>query len=292
MVAVLYGFQKYRRFKGPRATDTQNVFPIPGQTLLRQLDQLSQEINVHLVYVFILPLITYSTIMSYWVFAGVKPNALVILSLSIICLVFFGYSIYKIVKLISQRRSIRLGYEGELAVRQELNQLVLEGYRVYHDFPADRFNIDHIIVGSNGVFTVQTKTCKKSTSKNRTTDATVTYDGRGLYFPKATDYETIEQAERHAGWLSDWLTHAAGEPLAVRAIVVLPGWFVKRTSSDGISVVNPNQFSSLFEHIQPRHLSESKLTRIDHQIEQKCRDIEATSDQIEKNNAGEEAFTT
>jgi hypothetical protein len=33
------------------------------------------------------------------------------------------------------------------------------------------------------------------------------------------------------------------------------------------------------------------LTRINHQIEQKCRDIEPASDQIENNTAAEEAST-
>jgi len=292
MVAVLYGFQKYRRFRGRQTPVIQNLFRIPGQSLLRQLDELNQEINLHLVYVFTLPLITYAAILSSWVSAGVKPNEFIIATLAIICLAFIGYCIFKIVKLMSRRRRIRLGYEGELAVRQELNQLEREGYGVYHDFQTESLTIDHIIVGSNGVFTVATQTRSKSKSKNTTANATVTYDGRGLYFPKVTDYETIEQAERQADWLSDWLTHAADEPLAVRAIVALPGWFVKRTSSDGIPVVNPKQFLSLFEHIKPRYLSESMLTRIHHQIEQKCRDIEPLSDEIENNTTAEGAFST
>ena len=87
----------------------------------------------------------------------------------------------------------------------------------------------------------------------------------------------IDQAENQASWLSNWLGQAIGEPIAARAIVALPGGFVKRTSSEGISVANPKQFSSLFEHIKPRPLSESMLTRINHQLDQKCRDIEPTS---------------
>ena len=32
-----------------------------------------------------------------------------------------------------------------------------------------------------------------------------------------------------------------------------------------------------FKHIQPRDLSEEKIKRIVHQLEQKCRDVEPTS---------------
>jgi hypothetical protein len=58
------------------------------------------------------------------------------------------------------------------------------------------------------------------------------------------------------------LGEAIAEPLTVRAIVALPGWFIKRTSSEGIPVANPNQFASLFEHINPRSLSDPMITRI------------------------------
>ena len=286
MMAALHGFRKYRRSKGLRAPFTQKLLRIPGQTLLHRLDKLNAEINVYLIYIFVLPLITYATILSHWVYTGIKPHLLQRSVLSIICLAFVGYSLFKLMKLLSYRRNIRLGYEGELVVGQELHKLQLEGYRIYHDFPADKFNIDHIVVGSNGVFTVETKTRSKPTSKNRSADATVTYDGRGLYFPKATDFQTIEQAEQQADWLSNWLTRAIGDPLAVRAVVALPGWFVKRTSSDGIPVVNPKQFSSLFAHIKPRHLPESMLARINHQLEQKCRDIVPAGLQIEEHPAG------
>ena len=50
-------------------------------------------------------------------------------------------------KLLHERRAVRLGYEGELAVGQELEQFRHDGYYVYHDFPADTFSIDHIVVG-------------------------------------------------------------------------------------------------------------------------------------------------
>jgi hypothetical protein len=90
-----------------------------------------------------------------------------------------------------------------------------------------------------------------------------------LYFPKGEDFKTIDQARQQASWLSDWLGKAIGEPIAARAIVALPGWFVKRTSAEGIPVVNPKQFSSLFKHIKPRSLSDSMIMRIKHQLDKK-----------------------
>jgi hypothetical protein len=90
-------------------------------------------------------------------------------------------------------------------------------------------------------------------------------------FPSGDDDKTIARAERQASWISDWISSAVGEQVAARAIVALPGWFVKRTSAEGISVVNPEQFPSLFRHIKPRHLSDETITRIVAAIEQRCR---------------------
>ena len=92
-------------------------------------------------------------------------------------------------------------------------------------------------------------------------------------FPNGDDLESIDQAERQSSWLSQWISSAIGDQIAARAIVALPGWLVKRTSADGISVVNPNQFSSLFKHIKPRTLTDEMIARIVHQLEQKYRDV-------------------
>ena len=43
---------------------------------------------------------------------------------------FSGYLIFKMVRLLNLRRTTRLGYEGEVATGQELNQMMLKGYHV------------------------------------------------------------------------------------------------------------------------------------------------------------------
>ena len=249
----------------------------PGQSLLKKIDFLNEDISAYVVYLFLTPIFVYATYISHLYFNKKAPSLLVLVLLGAFLLGLIVYSLYKLTGLLSQRRMMRLGYDGEIAVGQELNQLLRDGYYVYHDFFADKFNIDHIVVGEKGVFAIETKARSKPNTDERQKDATVEYNGRALLFPKWTDTETIVQAERQASWLSKWLGSAVGEPLAVKAVVALPGWFVKRTSPDGIPVVNPKQFTSLFKNIRQRDLSEEKIKRIVHQLEQKCRDVEPTS---------------
>jgi len=264
-------YTKQKKLRPPLSRD---LLRSPGQSLLAELAMINRDLRRYCIFAVLSPATIFAVhlLLSYFIGTEESDKRLIVsvgggLSLCV-------FSIYKLIKLLNQRKTIRLGYEGELAVGRELEQLTREGFRLYHDFPAETFNIDHIVVGPTGVFTVETKTHFKPASKNRVEDATVEYDGRMLYFPKEADFKTIDRARQQADWLSEWLGKAIGQPIAARAIVALPGWFVKRTSAEGIAVVNPQQFSSLFKHIKPRPLSESMIIRINHQLDQKCRNPE------------------
>lgn len=275
---VTIKFFKYQSArKGLRAPFTQKLERFPGQSLLKRLDELNLEISIQAAALLAVPIAMYAGYISHLCFAKRQIVLLDAAIVTAITAIFLIYSLLKIRRLLQERKLVRLRYEGELTVGQTLNRLMRAGYRVYHDFPADKFNIDHIVVGEKGVFAVETKTRSKRTTTNRTLDATVEYDGRALHFPSGTNTEMIAQAKRQSKWLSGWLGQAIGEEIAVRAIIALPGWFVKRTAPEGMPVVNPKQFDSLFQHIQPRPLTEELITRITHQLDQKCGDIEPLS---------------
>jgi hypothetical protein len=274
IIAILYLFRFYKKQKKRRSPFSRDLQRSPGQSRLIKLESINEDLMFYLFAALLVPLVIYSIHIAISYFGGAPETRLRTGGAACAAAGFFVFCIYNVIKLRSKRRVMQLGYEGELAVGQELHRIMQDGFYVYHDFPADKFNIDHIIVGPKGVFAVETKARSKPASKNRVEDATVEYDGRMLYFPKGKVFNTIDQAKRQAAWLSNWLAEAIGEPIAARAIVALPGWFVKRSSAEGIPVVNPKQFSSLFEHIQPRLLSESVITLINQRLEQKCRDID------------------
>lgn len=268
----LFRYQIARQ--GLRSPFTQKIDRAPGQGLLKLLDALNEEISIQTAALLAIPLAIYASYLSYLYFDNRPVDRTEAIAAGAIAIGFMGYALYKLLGLLGERRKIRLGCEGEMIVGQTLNRLMLKGYRVYHDFPAEKFNIDHIVVGEKGVFAVETKTRSKRTTANHQQGATVAYDGRALHFPNGTDIEMIAQAKRQSQWLADWLSRAVGEEITARAILALPGWFVKRTAPEGIPVVNPKQFDSLFEHIPARTLTSSMISRITHQLDQKCRDIE------------------
>ena len=232
--------------------------------------EISDKMMEHLVMTLMAPILLYALLYSRNVKFSSSANMVFIIG----GIGFIGYHLFRLISLRNLRQSYRLGYEGEIAVGQELNQLMRDGYHVFHDFPAGKFNIDHIVVGTSGVFAVETKARSKPTSKNRQADATVKFDGECLKFPKSTDIQCIEQTRRQANWFSGWLSSATGEQVSVRPVLALPGWYVERTSSNGIAVINPKNFRSIAKPKDGSYLSDQMIKRIVHQLEQKCRDVE------------------
>jgi hypothetical protein len=273
-IIVVHIFRYRIAGKGLRSPLTQKRERFPGQGLLKRLDEINEEVCIQAASLLGVPMAIFASYVSYLYFDQRPFNLTEAIAVAAIAVVFLGYAGFKLFGFLNERRRVRLGCEGEMIVGQALNQLISQGYHVYHDFPAEGFNIDHVVVGAKGVFAVETKTRSKRTTANRQEDATVEYDGRALHFPNGTDIEMIAQAKRQSKWLANWLSRAVGEELTVRAVLALPGWFVKRTAAQGMPVVNPKQFDSLFAHIPPRPLTSDMLSRITHQLDQKCHDIE------------------
>jgi len=70
-------------------------------------------------------------------------------------------------RLLTLLRRKRLGWEGELAVGEQLNGLYAQGYDVFHDLDGGGFNIDHVAVGPAGVFAIETKARVKQQASDK-----------------------------------------------------------------------------------------------------------------------------
>jgi hypothetical protein len=265
----------YHRHKKRRSPFTHKFLRGPGQSLIEKLDDIRDELFACLAMMIAMPIALYALYISDLYLKQRPLNLSSALIYIISGTLIFGYLVFKMVRFFNLRRRTRLGYEGEVATGQELNQMMLRGYHVYHDLVADKFNIDHIVVGPAGVFAVETKARAKPTSNNRSADANVTYDGRCIHFPKWKEVKPLEQAKAQADWLERWLSSATGEKTPVRPVVALPGWYITRTASEGILVINPKQFLSIAKPINGNTLDERRIKSIVHQIDQRCKDIES-----------------
>ena len=250
-----------------RSPGTDKLLRSPGHSVALQLEEIQDCLSTWLVFLIFAPPFLFA------VFAHQPFPAWVLLLLG----GGYGFALYSFFKLITKSSNYRLGLMGERAVGEELNQLMLDGFRVFHDFPADeKWNIDHVLVGSQGVYVVETKARRKQQGPAGQQDHVVIYNGQTLKFPHCEDRHGLEQAVRNARWLSNYLGSATGEPVSVRPILTFPGWYVELETKDtAVRVLNPKQIRKVIsKNDPPNQLSPEKMQRIIHQLEQKCRDVE------------------
>jgi len=157
-----------------------------------------------------------------------------------------GYALFRIGACKRQIRQLRTARDGERAVGQYLEALREKGYRVFHDVCSKGFNIDHVLVGVGGIFTVETKTISKP-AKGR---LEIQYDGEQIsvngFVP---DRDPIIQAKAQAHWLEGLIEESTGKTLKVRPVVIYPGWFVnKQPKGAEVWVLNPKNLPSFLEH--------------------------------------------
>ena len=270
--------QKHKQ-KGKRSPLSGHLLRSPGTSLQSRIEDLSLDIMAYLAIFPALPLLIYSLYLPL-IHTQKTTNYSVLFIIGIVIGVLLWVA-SKVYRLMTERNNCRLGLDAEIAVGQELNQLMFNGFRVYHDFPAENFNIDHVVVGSTGVYAVETKGRTKTVRKTGKVDATVVYDGKSLQFPSWYETEPLLQAQRQADWLRKWLTSAVGAPVYVQAVLALPGWYVVRKVDRPIKLISGKEAYSLAKP-SGINLSADMIQRIAHQLEQRCRDVEPVAYRKEK----------
>lgn len=137
----------------------------------------------------------------------------------------FGWFLWRIKRIQPTLAAYKLAEEGEKAVGQYLEKLRAEGYEVFHDVPGGGFNIDHVLIGPTGVYTVETKTW----SKPRSGEARIAFDGETLIAAgMKPDRDPVAQSRAQVSWIATLLKESTGRQYTVRGVVLFPGWFVEQ----------------------------------------------------------------
>ncbi len=171
-----------------------------------------------------------------------------------------------------------LGFFGERIVAEALEPLKAQGLRVFHDVPcgdaSSPFNIDHVVVGSNGVFAIETKTRRKGRARGGFAEHEIIFDGQVLAYPWGEDRHGLEQAQRQARWLSDWLASLLGQRVTVNPILTFPGWMIIRRGAGPVNVLNPKEILAALLPRGAPVLEPAQIDLIARQLDARCRDVE------------------
>lgn len=265
VLMVLRLWRWRRNLRHLRTPLTHALLRSPGESLRLKIEDLSWDMAMWTSMTTTIPIILYASYHVHAQLTEIPPSLFWSLAISGGGI---GFAIYKLIKTVRTRSRMRQGLDGELAVGQELTELLKKGMSVFHDFPAPGYNIDHIVVGPKGVFAVETKTRAKSKVGNGQSGVEVRVDGDTLVFPNWRQPRWIEQARRQATSLSEWVTRKTGESIRVKPVLALPGWYVLPNSGD-VLVFNPKMIHELND--QP--LTNEQVAKVAKAIEDHCRNV-------------------
>jgi Nuclease-related domain len=245
----------------------------PGHSLREQLEVAGTDLGFDLALLMVVPLLVLSLFLAQGHVLGLPRVMHLAPIYAVLTLAFIVWAVRKLWEAGARLDHLKAGYDAELAVGQELDQLMRRGAAVFHDLPADNFNIDHVVVSSQGVFAIETKGFTKPKRGAGKADVKVVFDGKVLKFPTWATREPLDQAERQAEWLGKWLSSATGTSVSALPVLALPGWFVDRTGRGAVRVFNGKELTSLLNSRGSQGLSLQQVQQVAHQMEQRCRTV-------------------
>lgn len=211
---------------------------MPGQSLDDDISQLRDKLfSEELVIVVVFLMVAMYDWLRWYTDTPIRPVTTTLLAT--VALLWFFFSFYRMQKKLSR---LKLGRDGERAVGQFLERARVLGYDVFHDVICAEGNIDHLIVGPGGVFTIETKTYSKPSSGR----AVITYDvnGGSLHKGKFDISHCLNQAKAQAGEMRELFGEYVAQPVKVQPVVVFPGWYIdsKGCSPRDVWVLEPKAF--------------------------------------------------
>ena len=175
--------------------------------------------------------------------------------LSVLCVAF---AIWKFRKVRREIETWRLGENGEQYVGQILEaEMRPLGYDVFHDMQIDKsgrkMNIDHVLIGKNGVYLVETKTWRKPERGS----PEIEYKNGVLYKAgQKVDDRPIREAFGLAKEASRLFHDITGRSYYVKPILVFAGWYhrANMTHDSPILFLNEKRLSSFLPKHNPKSI--------------------------------------
>ncbi len=254
----------------------------PGQSRRSEIVEIDSKINDCVIYIGIAVAVQ---IIAFTFLTSTLSGTVLTYLLSSMSLMTVSFSLWYLIKtatLVFKRSHHADGYHGERITGDQLSILMLEGYRVFHDLQFDGFNIDHVLVGPGGVFTVETVLKRKRKSLK---EPNVRFDGAKLHWPTGRPNELgIQTAFDRSITLKQFLSNALGGSVEVKPLLLFPGWQVETEQKGQVAIMGPKQVHAHVK-IQEEYdevINERMVNRLSRHIAEKAGYKEPVIETIEE----------
>lgn len=185
--------------------------------------------------------------------------------MTILVIPLISYAIFKILRLRGKIKTLKLARDGEKAIGQFLEDFRNKGCKIFHDIIGEGFNIDHLLISPQGIFTIETKTFSKPPRGK----SVIYFDGKSLEInAKKLDRDPIIQAKAQARWIRELLQEITGKTWPVISVIVFPGWYIEANpgaNKGQLWVLNPKAFPGFLKN-SPTCLSSDDVRLLSSQI--------------------------
>ena len=139
---------------------------------------------------------------------------------SLACLLFIAWWVF-LVRGVLRWRELRFAARAQAAFAATLDRLAMQGHRVFHDVPVEGTVLDHVVMGSRGVFVVR----MVARRPRRGVETVVRINGRSIEFQDGHALlDTIALAERDARALVGLAVKGLSHRPHAQSVVAVPGW--------------------------------------------------------------------
>jgi hypothetical protein len=182
------------------------------------------------------------------------PEPVVYSTLAAIVLI---YAAIRMLLLWPRVRALKRSRDREKIVEQFRDPLRQRGYRIFHHVAGKGFDLDCVLIGPAGIFTVETQS-RHTAIKG---DAPVIFEAEKIrvngFEPEG---DAIAKAKRHAKWLRGLLTEGTNREFTVHPVILYADGSVewRGPKSHSVWVLEPKWLTSFLDH-EPVRLSSDDI---------------------------------
>lgn len=215
----------------------QALLPQAGQSAREKRDQIwDEKVAPWLFCIGVAVMI----IITAWLVALVRPPALAASAATTSAVLISIVALFRMRRAIKEMKGYSLGYKGEVYVSQCLDKLKAQGWRLFEDVPNEKGNVDHVLVGPGGIFTIETKTHSRKDGKK----VEVTFDGQKVAINGFETDEPIKQAFAEAGFIKNLVGATKAD---VQPVLIYVGAMINYRGDRQLWVMHENKFLSWME---------------------------------------------
>jgi hypothetical protein len=210
-----------------------------AQRFRDELERLSCSQSTYLsgALVFVMLFIAAYVLQAEKMFIG-YPSWQLYLQLGFLVLVS-GYAAYCLGKVALAKHQVKFLRDANVAIGHQLQQLSVQGTRVFHDVGTTAGVVDHVIIGQKGLYAVNV--VARRSGKN----ADARLRENSIEYSNSKEEQSVVTIVAKTARLQKEFRELVGHDIRVRSVIAVPGWNVGEQTSNEHLLVNERTIAML-----------------------------------------------